>query len=261
MFVRDPCGIVCVLVTYSAVFYADYVVIKWIILQTMVDSLWGAFNVVMFNTIVFLLTMSHIKAVVTDPGTVPIEKEHLSHEDIHSGCDWTICNRCDTLRPPRAHHCRICQRCIKRMDHHCPWINNCVGERNQKYFIQFLIYVGILSVYAITLVVISWLTECRDCQQNFAIRQARIMHCVILMLESALFGMFVAAILVDQIQAILNDETAVEQVQHQGPYRAHKEKMALLMEVCGRQHPFLWLLPCSGVPKKHEKLMVDYHIV
>ena len=44
-------------------------------------------------------------------------------------------------RPPRAHHCRICKHCIRRMDHHCPWINNCVGERNQKYFIQFLMSV------------------------------------------------------------------------------------------------------------------------
>lgn len=37
MFVRDPCGIVCIIVTYVAVFYADYVVIRWIILHTMQD--------------------------------------------------------------------------------------------------------------------------------------------------------------------------------------------------------------------------------
>jgi len=35
--------------------------------------------------------------------------------------DWTLCTRCETFRPPRAHHCRICKRCVKRMDHHCPW--------------------------------------------------------------------------------------------------------------------------------------------
>lgn len=37
MFVRDPCGIVCIIVTYIAVFYADYVVVRWIVLHTMQD--------------------------------------------------------------------------------------------------------------------------------------------------------------------------------------------------------------------------------
>jgi len=267
MFIRDPCGIVCVIVTYIAVFYADYVVVKWIILQTMVDSLWGAFNVVLFNTVVFLLSMAHVRAVITDPGTVPLPQSKMDFSDMHSsdvGCDfvdWTVCTRCETYRPPRAHHCRICRRCIRRMDHHCPWINNCVGERNQKYFMQFLIYVGILSIYSIILVAVAWLNECVNCSQVVAVKQARIMHSIILLLESALFGMFVGAILVDQFQAILGDETAVEQVQQRGPFRPHKPKMTLLSEVCGRRHPFTWLLPCTSAIRKHRDFpLIDYHV-
>lgn len=37
MFVKDPCGIICIALTYVAVFYADYVVVRWVILQTMPD--------------------------------------------------------------------------------------------------------------------------------------------------------------------------------------------------------------------------------
>lgn len=60
------------------------------------------------------------------------------------------------------------------MDHHCPWINNCVGERNQKYFIQFLVYVGVLSAYAVILVVVSWVYECKDCNQEISVRQTKL---------------------------------------------------------------------------------------
>ncbi|KAL3266216.1 hypothetical protein HHI36_010398 [Cryptolaemus montrouzieri] len=182
MFIKDPCGIACIIVTYLAVFYADYVVVKWIILQTMVNSLWGAFNLLLFNSILFLLCMSHIRAVFTDPGTIPLHANKMEFSDIHAhstelGCDlvnWTICTRCETYRPPRAHHCRICKRCILRMDHHCPWINNCVGERNQKFFLQFLIYVGALAGYSVILIVFSWLSECNTCSDDIITKQSRI---------------------------------------------------------------------------------------
>lgn len=86
------------------------------------------------------------------------------------------------------------------------------------------------------------------------------MHSIILLLESLLFGMFVSAILVEQIQAILGDETYIEQVQHSGPYRPQKPKIALLSEVCGRSHPLLWLLPCTGVNRKLDVPLIDHHV-
>lgn len=83
-----------------------------------------------------------------------------------------------------------------------PWVNNCVGERNQKYFLQFLCYVGMLSVYSIILIVLSWIAP-TDPDISMADAQAKMLHSVILLLESGLFGLFVVAIMVDQLHAIL----------------------------------------------------------
>jgi hypothetical protein len=58
-----------------------------------------------------------------------------------------ICNICDCVKPPRTHHCRKCDRCVIRMDHHCPWVGNCVGSRTFKPFLLFNLYVCLLSLY------------------------------------------------------------------------------------------------------------------
>lgn len=50
---------------------------------------------------------------------------------------------CNVFKPERCHHCSACNRCVLNMDHHCPWINNCVGFWNRKYFLLLLIYVMI----------------------------------------------------------------------------------------------------------------------
>jgi DHHC palmitoyltransferase len=84
-----------------------------------------------YSTICALALASHAKTTFTDPGSIPqaavprTMDTRPSKRAMHA-----MCSHCQTYKPPLAHHCRICNRCISRMDHHCPWMNNCVGIGN-----------------------------------------------------------------------------------------------------------------------------------
>lgn len=51
-----------------------------------------------------------------------------------------MCGICNAPKPPRTHHCSTCQRCFLKMDHHCVWLDNCVGYGNYKFFYCLLFW-------------------------------------------------------------------------------------------------------------------------
>ncbi|XP_031257374.1 probable protein S-acyltransferase 15 [Pistacia vera] len=73
--------------------------------------------------------------------------------DIHSNSvQVRQCDKCSAHKPPRAHHCKVCRRCVLRMDHHCLWINNCVGYQNYKAFLVLVFYATIGSLYSTVMI-------------------------------------------------------------------------------------------------------------
>uniref|UniRef100_A0A8C8BAU9 Palmitoyltransferase n=1 Tax=Otus sunia TaxID=257818 RepID=A0A8C8BAU9_9STRI len=91
-----------------------------------------------------------------DPGFVKSEEEveadkseeqSMLTPQVPSNIKMRRCGYCMVKQPMRAKHCQLCQHCVRRYDHHCPWIENCVGEKNHPLFIVYL---------SVQLVVLLW---------------------------------------------------------------------------------------------------------
>jgi len=104
-----------------------------------------------FNLVWGLALWAYLKVSWADPGAVPeqwhefVRKVGIALPIAPGMREWqpgkaTMCKQCSRPRPERSHHCGICGVCIMRLDHHCPWINNCVGFGNHKYFLQCITY-------------------------------------------------------------------------------------------------------------------------
>eukprot|EP00747_Dinoflagellata_sp_TGD_P223954 gnl/TRDRNA2_/TRDRNA2_95923_c1_seq1.p1 gnl/TRDRNA2_/TRDRNA2_95923_c1~~gnl/TRDRNA2_/TRDRNA2_95923_c1_seq1.p1 ORF type:complete len:333 (+),score=44.84 gnl/TRDRNA2_/TRDRNA2_95923_c1_seq1:133-1131(+) len=188
-FVRAVSGLP--VLTVAFIFFFEWYVFNFIFVvrvEGMRAPAVAVLAAVPFNTVWLLAIWSFFRCSFSDPGFVPeawrtmsrqqasahadgdnslqgdgqLEEKALAerrqvrtrHTSYAPGCS-TMCQNCQDRRPERAHHCSICNRCVLRFDHHCPWVGNCIGFGNHKYFLLL----GLYGTLACTIFVLATLGQ------------------------------------------------------------------------------------------------------
>lgn len=102
-----------------------------------------------------------LRLTLIDPGYILPRSEDYKRNVVFNNCQYRIveanghtvarvistkekttieafCHFCKIFKPVDTAHCRDCKKCVMQMDHHCPWMANCVGARNYAEFLCFL---------------------------------------------------------------------------------------------------------------------------
>ncbi|CAK71347.1 unnamed protein product (macronuclear) [Paramecium tetraurelia] len=135
---------------------------------------------------------------------------------------WEVCQECLIKKPERSRHCEFCKRCIVVYDHHCPWVNNCIGAKN--YFIYFsfisIIWINLIHILILNSAFIgqeysdgnpiySWFNNMIESQSNTLFITKIVVQSIIIFL-SVLFIIAVSHLLYGQIITLFTNRTTFE---------------------------------------------------
>ncbi|XP_010111327.2 probable protein S-acyltransferase 1, partial [Morus notabilis] len=153
-----------------------------------------------------------------------------------------FCDTCLLYRPPRASHCSICNNCVQKFDHHCPWVGQCIGLRNYPYFIMFISSSTLLCIYVF---VFSWINILREGGKIWSAMSNDILS-VILIVYCFIAVWFVGGLTVFHFYLICTNQTTYENFR----YQYDKKKNPYSKGILGNYNEVF----CSKIPPS----MIDF---
>ncbi|KAF2703754.1 hypothetical protein K504DRAFT_463195 [Pleomassaria siparia CBS 279.74] len=168
----------------------------------------------------FLITYMRLLQVIwTNPGLIPLGNPNWSKESAPTKqferydsyvCDHTglpvWCEECHNWKPDRTHHDHNTGRCVRKMDHFCPWAGGIISETSFKFFIQFLFYGFVYTGYMLG-VIAYFLAECSRRADS------RPANWIVALALSALFFLFTFGMFMTTFYNLLMNYTTVEILQ------------------------------------------------
>ncbi|KAL6710911.1 palmitoyltransferase akr1 [Coniothyrium glycines] len=104
------------------------------------------FNV-LFAVFYTLTAYFYFFTMSSDPGFVPKSASRSASKtvidelmELRQFDEHHFCVNCMVRKPLRSKHCKRCDRCVAKSDHHCPWVNNCVANNNHRHFVFYVLF-------------------------------------------------------------------------------------------------------------------------
>lgn len=217
----------------------------------------GWIELAVFHYFTCMLVVCYVRCILVHPGTLPSNDSAVSlglpaaiemkKTGLRRYCKW-----CKKYKPDRCHHCRQCRTCILKMDHHCPWIFNCVGYANYKFFVLLLVY----SVLACIQILVTMASTVRQCIDDPATPFLTLLFTLFGESLAAFLTLLLGAFLGFHIWLICNAMTTIEFVEkYQSKPRGSKhgswDPHIYSLGFCGNikavlgDNMWLWFFPCS----------------
>jgi palmitoyltransferase ZDHHC2/15/20 len=190
--------------------------------------------------------------------TIPLQNFNLEHSftsQLKYNGEERYCKKCMLSKPDRAHHCSICKRCVLRMDHHCPWVMNCIGFGNYKLFLVFIFWGFVYSLTIMILMIALWQTT----PPFFIYTQGTwfTISSVVLFITSISFSLSFLGFLLFHTYLIYHGKTSLENIIGYGVIKGVDEiyqpnenpfKRSFkihFLEIFGN-NPYLWVIPVNN---------------
>jgi len=245
----------------------------------LLDNLGGELGKVLTTLLGMFLTLNLLynywHAICLNAGTPPEYKEAIerSSGDEEGKPNLRECTKCNPsrLKPQRAHHCSVCNRCVLKMDHHCPWINNCVGFGNYRHFCLFMLFLTLGCIFIIAVYVANFgrMLMFMRLPKGASIKQVHhillsIMICGSVLISMTLLGGF-------HVFLVLTNQTTIEfqtnllnraEARRNGEYFRNPYDLGRsrnFQQVFGPNpfFRFLWMLPYANHPPCGDG--IDFH--